>query len=248
MAEINLLSECGVIDADTLSGTTTNASYPRYNVTDFNIHTQWRSVGTGTETLIADFGAGNTHSADCVAIHHELDVGSYMKIYYDDSGYQQIGSPQEITSNNSPILFWDLGATYTSRYFKLEFYNLSTVAKVNVWFLGTMETISLVYNYGNPHASPNYGVSQVESYGGVVRSVQKRESRKIWVVNWKALDSTNKGYLDTMMSNCGGGQYPMFFEDPDGDDHLVRVMTPSLNATEIAHTYFDVGTVLQEEL
>jgi len=241
MSNIILLSD-NANEADALSVNSENANYPKENVLDYNINTQYRSSGTSTgEYWAMDFT--NAKGVDRCIIYHDLPSGVTVDLERSTTPPSWTSEDQEtVGASNTPIMVLSCNIAYY-RYWRVAFGNLGgSPAKLMVCFIGNSNEISVNYDFGSIQGEEVYGGKVLSTaYGGTRRSINSlADSFKEWKLKYNYIDATNKGYFDTLFANCKGKQFPFMFTDRDGDTHYVRLMQDQLGAKELGGGYWNI--------
>ncbi len=230
--------------------TTSSSDHPKTNMLDYRLATYWQADDT-TDPHYIPFDFGTSTSCQYVLFYADLDDGDLVEIYADSNSDYSTEAKRGEKSITSTGWQWVLVefAAYSLRYWriKLDLSGSPTVPSISTIFLGTSYEITIRYNYGQIIEPTYRGVKLIESYGGQRGATQKSPPRNTWQFKYEDLDSTNKGYLDSIMAICNGWQYPLYFVDTDGNGHYVRMMINKLNATEKTHLLYDVPNIILEE-
>ena len=251
MSNIKLFTE-NIADF-TLTTTTTEAiGYEKEFMLDRRLATYWKGDGGGSDEYIHIDLESASRAIDHVFIYAQCQNGAAGYLYHaTQSNYgdeaQEGGSVSFDADKWNWVKFEFTAATY--RYWRIKIDPGSTpTPNCSTIQIGSFQEISLNYDFGGILGQYDYsGIKIIDAYGGQRSATRQAEAKRIWQFKWDTLDNTNKGKLETALTNINGAQYPFVYKDPDANYYYVRWMTKGLNAAEFTHQLYRVPTILLEE-
>ena len=169
-----------------------------------------------------------------------VDNGTTWDHYaVDDYGLATGISPVLVCTNwigTKSKIHWRvlLTATETSAYF-------------GNFFMGAARTPSVDCNYGQPLIYDRTGVKISETDGGNVFSIKRYGLKRIWTIQYEAINDADMAILTGLESDCDGPHRPFIFTDSDGALYYGR-MNSQMQATPTTAGLWDVTFQIREEI
>jgi hypothetical protein len=211
------------------------AGYPFENVSDWRDYTQWRSSDAGTLFVKLDAGAGQTMTADSLAIAgHNLASEGVEELALqssdDDSEYEDCFTP--LTPADDRVIFRKFPAQ-SHRYFKLIIPTYTNPPRIGVLFIGQAMSIPAYPDPGfDPDAREADLAQEVSKTGRLLGTAARFVRREISARFSRIAPDFISGQWVPFFANHGAT--PFFFAwDPDGrpeECYLVRLKEPRVDA------------------
>ena len=251
MANLMFVTD-SVNSAATVTAENSQTTHPIYNLLDYNIHTYWESTNTSNVKITAQYAANK--SANRVILYHALPTNTTVTIHTSPNNldWTAVSNTHTISSSNTPILVIPITVSTSHLYWRVSIASLGGVtAKVYLLYIDLYYEITTRYNYGSDIGEYDYGgISISESFGGVRRANETREKRQIWRFKydlWGSGDFPDTDKWDSIIDDCNGKQFPMFFIDENSVTHYVRFMQDKLGKVETAHEIYIIPSILLEQ-
>lgn len=243
-------------------------NFPVYNALDFNVDS-YAEASAATATINVDLDAqfGNLNTVDysfvAVFVTNYLAMAgtpyATLHLYTDtDSGFASPTDHGAKTLNEAsymPLVVWELGATYSERYLKIDIdaTGKSDTMRVSMVLWGHFVDLSSRHQWNGQESQRAFNA--IDEMGGgreLVRNMRSHTPRA-YSRTWEYLSDTQLGYIKTAHQNCRGRWLPFILRDEEevdanaklckfADDQLV--WTPvqndfnnvTLNLIEIPYT------------
>ena len=244
----------GLEAADIDSITSEATGYPKENLQDRNFNRIWKSSSAPTNQVIhIDLNEATLSKEYIILGGNNLYsiTGAISVGHTDQSDYSSIVASvayTAATASDEPTMLRNFLAASTDRYWEINLMSLDSDVEIGNIFIGT-DLIHPVPNiWPFPYGDRFDGISLLTGSGGTRHSVKSYGERKVWNLDWEAIDETHKGYFDTWKAIVEGPHYPFYFSDKDGNLYFVRAVQSEILTVETAYQMYSVRLRLEEEL
>lgn len=226
-----------------LSATSTNASYPLSNLSDYETDTQWKSNSTAINQVL-EVDMGSSVSADSVVLSGYNQPGD-LGVYFQ-------GSNNRTAWTNLTLL--DGGSYYTYsasayRYFRVYYNSIAALGEapyMSNLFIGSRLTFTTPYDWKYKILNTQYQTSEKVALDGRIITSQVSEGRHGFEL---AFTSQNNSWLDSykrFINVVRGKERPFYFVDPDSNVYYVHLADDYNPVTTRRYNVNDVTLKLTE--
>lgn len=236
-------------DATITTSTGTASGYSLRNLNDRDPAKIWKDSSTSAGSHYLNFDLGSARSCNTCIVQNanfSSSGATYVALQYSSTGnvneYTTAGT-FSLTDSTQSLEF----TSQNYRYWRLDLFDTGWAAapQVGNLFLGTRLELTQPYN-SNFETSSRFTTSQVRAIDGTRYSTQLYNGLKTWKLKWTNINSTDKGYLQTLFDGIRGSYYPFYFIDADASINLVYSTNDENPIQTKANGIFDSGELSLE--
>lgn len=246
----NLYTLGGMITASSHNATPGAQGHPIEHALDFNLNTYWAATTTATQYIEIDLGESTVVDDIGFWIHNHDDLsGTWsFECRHSSNGSSWTRIDTGFTYDPSDhVVIVGIGAQFTKRYVKFEFYSQTTVLRISHLCCFRKWDIDIGNQYPENDEASFHNKSIRDTAGnalvaGTATDPAYRFSRQFMfdgTTNWNKLNSA-------FLQSCGS-RYPLVVEE-DSAFKIVRFAQDSLSKNEIDNNLFAPTVTFQEQV
>ena len=244
--------DTSAVTAGTISGSSTKTFTPNTSaitnvgrVTDQNIGSVISNVAQ-YDAIRIDLGASS--SPNVIAFYHTAADTNKLEIAASNSATSYTTSDHVLSVSDDFTAGWVAHDITVSSKEYLFIYN-STADDWNYLaeiVVGTKYTFDRNYDLGGEFGA-EFGVSNLESYGGIEYSHKRYGKKNTWKLEWTRLTNAQMNSLLSLRDAVEGSRFKFIYYD-DSAFYWVRMSDKSLQKKEIAYQTFNTTINLKEQI
>lgn len=240
------------VDSGTITANSEASNYPVSNIVHIHLSRQWRSTGDTSEWIKIDAGAGNTITADSVAIlQHNISSGATVKIQANATDVWTAPSIDETITYNSGIIFKFFTNTTGYRYWRLlveDPSNPDGYIEIGRLFLCTYYQVEKSFQKAFTEEKTNTDQLSYSLSGQLYADIGIEFKR--YALTFPYWNNTAKQAIETMVTMIGKHKPLVLFLDENNTDKLLPVychIESDIKYSHI-HNYIWQGAVTFQEV
>lgn len=237
--------DTGAITTGTSNGTAFSSSSSIVNADRITDQSIGSAITDFDENDAIRINMGASSSPNAIAFYHSAADDNDINIYASDDA--TLGTAVENITANFSAGWTIVDITVSSKQY-LYIVNV-TAAEWDYCteiVVGTKYTFDRNYDLGGKFGK-SFGVTNMQSYGGVEYSHKKHDGKETWAWEWTRLTNAHMNNLITLRDAVEGSRFKFLYYD-GSDWNWVRMSDKSLQKKEIAYQTYNTSIQLTQQL
>ena len=188
---------------------------------------------------------GASSSPNAIAFYHTAADNNNINIYASDNA--NLGTAVKSITADFEAGWTVIDITVSSKQY-LYIVNV-TAAEWDYCteiVVGTKYTFDRNFDLGGKFGKA-FGITNMQSYGGIEYSHKKHDGKKTWAWEWTRLTNAHMNNLITLRDAVEGSRFKFLYYD-ESDWNWVRMSDKSLQKKEIAYQTYNTSIELTQQL